>query len=324
MTNGRPVLRRSFFLPKYQIRCLQRSDGLTCHSRGIMTMNQTLLIIGPGRLGTSLFRAMRQHGIAGPLLIGKKDAPAPPEMSKRDARFYRQGLQQADVDRAGFVFVAVPDDKTGSVAAQLASFGLSGKAVVHTSGALSAEVLRRLLSNRAFCGSFHPMQSFNRRWLNADVWKNIVCSYEGDEQGKAFLATLCQKLGAKLLVVNEKQKLALHLAAVVAANYQTGLLAWAEKILQREGLEGELLKNMIAPLSMQVQNNYEAGPLKDVLSGPVLRGDLQTIEKHLKYLKEKNSSSEIRLYKEMARFLAEQEIFDVQRRQEILKLLERE
>ncbi len=281
---------------------------------------KSILIIGPGKLGTSLYRALSESGgfhisLAGPAAFKMDDAA-----QKHLGKNYSAGYDAESAAKSDIIFITVPDGSITHVKDKLLGPDLSGRIILHTSGASSSDILADLKGQGALTGSFHPIQTFNRPFISKEIWENTVCSYEGDEQGKDFLQGLCGKLKARLLVVNKRQKLALHLAAVISANYLAGLLAWAENILLEEGVDKNYFKDIIYPISSQVMANYQSGETKDILSGPVLRGDIQTIQKHLDFLETKTPPDK-NLYKALAELLLNNDEFNIQNRQELLDLL---
>lgn len=233
---------------------------------------------------------------------------------------YSPGLEIEIIAKSEIIFITVPDDNIILVKNELLKFDISGRIIIHTSGASASSLLADLKKKDAFIGSFHPVQTFSRPFQPKEIWENTVCSYEGDEQGKKAVQALCTELKARLICVTDRQKTAVHLAAVVSANYFTGLLAWAESILKDEDIDSGFIKDIIYPISSQVLANYRSGDVKDILSGPLLRGDVQTIRKHLDFLDPKDQA-EKKLYKALAELLIHYEDFNIQRRPELINLL---
>jgi len=277
---------------------------------------KSILIIGPGKLGTSLYRALSESGCYNARLAG----PAEFKIDKKTAENYTPEIDGESIAKAEIIFITVPDDNITQVKDELLKFNLSGRVVLHTSGASSSGLLAGLKEKDAFIGSFHPVQTFSRPFLPKEIWEDTICSYEGNDQGKGFLQDMCTKLKARLIFVNERQKTAVHLAAVISANYFTGLLAWAENILKDENIDNSYIKDIIYPISRQVLSNYRNNETKDILSGPVLRGDIRTIQKHLDFLESKEQP-EKDLYKALAEQLITNDEFKIQRRQELINLL---
>jgi len=280
-----------------------------------------ILIVGPGKLGSSLFRAFLELGYSSVFLVGHGAGSFGKEKRSYPKGSYKYRLTNEEVRRAGLIFFTVPDDRLSVAVSELYRFDLSRKVVIHTSGALPASSMEKLKEKGAALGSFHPMQTFSRRFLPLGIWHNIICSYQGAEQGRQLVEAFCRKMHLRLLVVTEKQKLALHLAAVVASNFDVALLSWAESILGQEHLESFSPKEIIYPIAKQTLENYRQNNVTAILSGPVLRGDMGTIQKHIAYLKEKNPD-QARLYARLSRWLAGRESFDIRRRQELLDLLD--
>src|SRR4029077_5263096 len=126
-------------------------------------MENSLAIVGAGRVGRALGRRLRELGWRIGAVITRSEASA-----RRAVRFIGEGKPHAQMTRqillSGVILIAAPDDEIVSVARELARIGgeeLRGKIVLHTSGALDARVLGPVKACGAAVGSMHPMQSFS-------------------------------------------------------------------------------------------------------------------------------------------------------------------
>lgn len=178
------------------------------------------------------------------------------------------------------IFICVPDDMITVVAKQLSSTDIdwSNKSVVHCSGNLFSDELKELAEKGAQIASMHPLQTF-RRGDQADRFDGIFISLEGRRELCDELAAFINNLGAKPLRVQKEQKQILHIAAVFASNYVVAILHEAEDLLKRNGIENSL--KPLEPLVRQtIENSLNTGPTES-LSGPVARGDTESVRKHL-------------------------------------------
>lgn len=265
-----------------------------------------ILIIGYGNVGSALYLALE--------LAGYKCAVSDPYLEHEIPPASRVSLKEGL--SAPLIFIAVPDDALSTLVTNLQNFNLHEKVVVHTSGLQPAAVINLL--EGAYGGSLHPVQTFSRRNLPPQTWQGIICTFEGSDPAFSAVKEIVTALGTRLERVSAQQKAALHCAAVFAANYQVALLQSAEKILNQFQLD----KSLLLPLIEQVRKNFSIQPANSILSGPLKRGDVQTIRKHLKLLEEEGLANEQALYKNLARYLLADPDFELQISEELREELD--
>ena len=115
--------------------------------------------------------------------------------------------------------------------------------------------------------------------------------------------------------------MAVHLAAVVAANYQVALYTWAQQILDEAGLKDITASQLLGPLAFSVAQNFTERPLHAILSGPLQRGDLKTIQEHLNLLQKQSDTLSVELYKALGLKLLQNSEFPIANREKLLRLL---
>lgn len=193
------------------------------------------------------------------------------------------GLPDNEDSYGEVIFITTPDDVIASVAGSLAQKEIrwSGKTVVHCSGSLSSERLSAIAAAGASTASMHPIQTF-RKGDDAGRFHGITVSLEGDPDAKALLKPLIINMQAKPIDVTPGQKQALHIGAVFASNYLVSLLRTVEKYLESEEIEGGI--EIMRPLIEQTMHNIFEMGTSEALTGPVHRGDVQTVESHLSRL----------------------------------------
>gem|GEM_PF-1561103 len=246
--------------------------------------SKRFLIIGAGNLGTSLYRLL-DHLYPGTVhLYGllEKNQFQSKYLAEDD---YSNFLTIEMVNNLQVIFLAVPDDSLKEATRKLLLFKQQGRIVLHSSGALGSDELDHVRKRGAHCGSWHPMQSFPQKFLPPEHWRNIIFSFEGDEECRPFVEELTEKTDSKLLHLTVDQKLALHIAGVFTANYTTALVNLAEGILINAGIKDIPKNKILAPLLKGVAENLEKAPSDSILSGPAKRGDINVLRKHLQYLR---------------------------------------
>lgn len=242
-------------------------------------------IIGAGRLGTSLGRALAKKGYPILWIADRKPAAA-----RESRRIIGQGRATSDIVRAGeagIIVLSVPDEEIERAARRLArtSGVWHGKIVLHTSGILSADALAALRSKGASCASFHPVQSFPRKDLPPVHFKDIVIALEGDEAALRAARRMVRSLGARALLLQARDKIFFHAACSMASNLFVPLFEMARTLLRRIGIKDAGAVRILLPLVEGTLRSVKHFDGADALTGPISRGDVETVKKHLEALK---------------------------------------
>ncbi|WP_457566635.1 Rossmann-like and DUF2520 domain-containing protein [Caldithrix abyssi] len=283
---------------------------------------QNALVIGCGKVGSSLFNLLVAAGFERVFVVdtikcfNKEWAP----FLGADSFFNDlAALPEAHFD---LLAICTPDDQIEEVVGQLSDRSLKAERIFHTSGSKTADLLQPLKSGGAIIGSLHPLQSFTRLFLPPEIWRGIVCTFQGDLPLFTYLQTIMQPFGSKIVAINIRQKRQLHLAATIAANFQVALYSWAEQILKDAQLTEGDLNQLLGPLIRRVGQNLNEQPLSRILSGPLQRGDEGTIHQHFSILKENNRPHDAPLYRLLSLKLLENPQFEILQREKLKKLLE--
>lgn len=237
-------------------------------------------IIGPGRAGVGFGLALSRAGHA-VFIHGEheKVLPVPLELSWGGTPPW---LAAVDI-----VLLAVPDDALEQVATDLAATGKlhEGQTVLHLAGLLDHSALASLSASGAALGSLHPLQSLASAATAADRLKGAFAAVEGDERAVAAASALARTIGLRPITVASQRKVLYHAGAVFASNYLVVVEALAERLLVEAGFEPAQAREALGPLMAGTIANFrEAGPA--ALTGPVRRGDANTIRQHLAALPE--------------------------------------
>jgi len=181
----------------------------------------------------------------------------------------------AELRRADIWMLAVGDDQIAPVCAQLAATGLlPGALVFHCSGAKSSAALKSAADAGALVASVHPVRSFADPAAVAADFAGTYCGVEGD---LARLAPALERIGARTVVIDAAAKTVYHAAAVFASNYLVTVLDAALRAYQAAGIPADVARELARPLATEtLANVFRLGPAT-ALSGPIARGDLQTV-----------------------------------------------
>lgn len=240
-------------------------------------------VIGIGRLGTALAGALSHAGnaLAGVAETDSGTFDAGTRGLPRDTRVMTSTELASTAD---LVFLTVPDNAIAAVANSLA--WRRGQRVVHCSGALGLDALAGARAAGALCGCFHPLQTFPEPIFDTTRFTGITIGIEADATLQAELEQLCTSLGARALSLRGVDRARYHAAAVFASNFVVALHAAAARAWEHAGLAPELAREALAPLTAASADAIARLPLPAALTGPIARGDEQTVARHLDALRD--------------------------------------
>jgi predicted short-subunit dehydrogenase-like oxidoreductase (DUF2520 family) len=235
---------------------------------------QSVVCLGAGRLARQLIPQLDKVGIRVVQVYNRTLA---------GATNLAAGLTNAEAtDQIGSIrtdadlyIIAVADDAISEVAGALRDTHPINGVVVHTSGSRGVDILpfpRR--------GAFYPLQTFSDSHIVNFENVPVLVTAEHDEV-RSLLWSVAQHISSAVFDITDAQKPALHLAAVFANNFTNHLLTLAEEICLDYGVSFDILKPLIEETATKA---IVAGPSVSQ-TGPAIRGDQRTIEKHLDMLK---------------------------------------
>ena len=179
------------------------------------------------------------------------------------------------------ILIAVPDDAIGDVAALLAEAGFAQGVVLHTSGAHGPEALAVLAAAGVSCGALHPLQTVASRQEGVAVLRGVTFAVDGEGEAAAWAGEIVALLGGLTVRIPTKSRPLYHAAAVMAGNYLVALLAAAVMLMKEAGVEESAALRALAPLARtSLENALRLGPAA-ALTGPIQRGDADTLRGHL-------------------------------------------
>jgi predicted short-subunit dehydrogenase-like oxidoreductase (DUF2520 family) len=216
----------------------------------------SVYVLGSGKVGSALARGWRKAGFEVTLRSARKPLP------RRIA--------------SDLVVLAVRDDALVGLAQALV---IERGAVVHCAGALDETPLAALRSDKVAIGRMHPLLSFADR-KRPPALEGGYAHLCGDARAVRVATRAARALGMVPLTVS-LDPVRYHAAAALLANGAVALAGVAAALIAEAGVEGELAPRMLAPLLASVAQNLENLGMPDALTGPVRRGDLRGIRRHL-------------------------------------------
>jgi len=257
----------------------------------------SLGFIGAGTVGTAL--AVRLKGKGYPVVAVASRTHASAERLAgmvNDCKVYDSGQAVADV--AEIVFVTTPDGAIAEVVARVKWH--SGQSVVHCSGADSLDILDPAAKAGAQVGGFHPLQTFASIAYAIENIPGSTFALETEEPLLSTLKDMAIALGGKWVELKSGDKVIYHAAAVFACNYLVALVKLATDLWQTFGVPTPEATQALLPLLRGTINNLDNVGLPHCLTGPIARGDLGTIRKHLIAL-EATAPALLPAYRELGR-----------------------
>jgi predicted short-subunit dehydrogenase-like oxidoreductase (DUF2520 family) len=252
-------------------------------------------IVGPGNLGSALALTLVSAGYrvkyiaARPSRSGVLHARALAKRTK--AQLVTLGKESLDSD---IVWLAVPDDAIADVSRTLAaSQDWKGRLVFHSSGALTSEELVALRKQGAKAASVHPMMTFVRG--AAPEMAGVSFALEGDAVAVRAARAIVESLGANPFVIKKQNKVLYHVFGSFASPLVIALMASMEEVGKAAGIPQRDVKSIILPLLRRTWGNYLAKGPPSAFSGPLVRGDVATVRKHLAELKKLPEAREVYL-----------------------------
>ena len=256
-------------------------DHVHPHAHGEPGDRPGVGIVGAGAAGTALGVALSRGGWP-VLAVASRDAG-------RRARFMslvpgaRAFAEPGPLlDEVDVIVLAVPDDAIAPLAAGLRMYG--GQAMVHTSGALDADVLEPARAAGTQVGSFHPLVAFADVELAVAALRGATVAVEGDDDLMPLLAEMAATIGANAVRLESGTKAAYHAAAMLAAGGFVALLEAIARLGSAAGLDEAGSLAVYGRLAEQTLANARALGVAAALTGPVVRGDAGTVGRHLEAL----------------------------------------
>lgn len=238
---------------------------------------EPIFVMGAGRAGLGLARAFRAAGVEVAGVHGRHYAPGPDAVSV--------GALPPSLGRSSVLLVAVRDAQIDEALRELLAAGPApGAVVLHASGSAEPAMLAAVRGAGHAAGTFHPLVPLADPAHAAEALSGAYIGIDGDEDARVASRSLAARLGASTLEIPRGAKARYHAAAVIASNFPAVLLRVGERVLREAGVPRTAAEGAARALLRAAASNLESGDPARALTGPIVRGDAETVRRHVRAL----------------------------------------
>jgi predicted short-subunit dehydrogenase-like oxidoreductase (DUF2520 family) len=249
------------------------------------TKKDNLIIIGAGKISYSLAPVLIDAGYKIKSIISSNIKRAEELAGKLHVKDFSDNLKSLKIKRGIFI-LAVPDNQIRITAEKISTLKIdfSNSLIIHLSGSHDISLLNSVALKKAHTASFHILQTFpSRRRRNI---KNSFSAIETfSSEASDYLFKLSKDLKLNPFLIDSRNKVIYHLAAVFASNFINAVLFQSQQLFEIIGLKEYSFNDIFAPLYYSTIMNIKITSPAGALSGPIERGDLETIKKHIREIK---------------------------------------
>ncbi|SRR5579883_397337 len=251
-------------------------------------------IVGCGRVGKTIGYLLKDNNLVQVDGILNKSFSSANDATK----FIGQGkacISLDDLPLAEIYFITTRDDAIQHVCDQLVSKKLlkPGSIIVHCSGSLTSGVLASAKLLNCYTASIHPIKSFAHPEFSIKNFNGTYCAIEGDEEATIHITRLFEKIGGIVFKIKKDAKKLYHAAGVLANNYLVTLHHLAVNAYNKSGVDHETASKITSMLMKDALQNLQGLDHTKALTGPLQRGDVQTIKNHVSALAEDKRTKKI-------------------------------
>jgi predicted short-subunit dehydrogenase-like oxidoreductase (DUF2520 family) len=249
-------------------------------------------------LGTALASALDACGYEVRALVSRGAAGARRAAARAGLKALALGAGELErLPSVELLFVTTPDDALKEAARALASLPEArARVALHTSGALSSELLAPLRARGYQIGSMHPLAAVSETRAGAQSLRRAFYCVEGDAAAVRAARRVVRDLGGRSFTIAPEDKALYHAAAVMTAGHVVALFDTALDTLRRCGLTNTRAREVLLPLLRSTIENLSTQTPARALTGTFARGDLQTVLSHLRALRQARDESALAAY----------------------------
>jgi predicted short-subunit dehydrogenase-like oxidoreductase (DUF2520 family) len=256
-----------------------------------MAAKPRIVIVGAGNLGTALAVSLRRSGYMIEAVVVRPESlkrakPLAKEVGTRAVAGF-----SADA-HADVVWFCVPDSDIARAARSFAkSMPWKGRVALHSSGVLTSDELAALRSQGAAVASVHPLMTFVRG--SRPSLAGVPFAVEGDAAAERTARRIIEDIRGKYCSIHKADKAAYHAWGTFASPLFTALLATTERVAAAAGVTPKAARRRMIPILLQTLANYASYGAPGAFSGPIVRGDVDTLRRHLRVLRSVPAASDV-------------------------------
>ena len=274
-----------------------------------MAANPRIAIVGAGNLATALALSLHRAAYEIDAIVARSAGGSlrkAQRLAKQVGSRAVAGLTNSV--RSDVIWLCVPDSEIG-VAARAAATKIDweGKVALHSSGALTSEELAPLRRRGAAVASAHPLMTFARGSSSGRLnfgqsslsLAGVPFAVEGDAKAVRVARGLIAAMGGQAYAIRKRDKVAYHAWGMFASPLLDALLAATERVAAAASVRPKEARRRMIPILLQTLANYASFGGPGSFSGPIVRGDVDTVRKHLRVLR--NDPTLLDVYTALAR-----------------------
>jgi len=253
-----------------------------------------LSIIGAGKVGSTIALLAASTNKYEVYLANRDSKKAQEVLTLSNDQFSIVSIAKA-AQLGEITLLTLSDDAIESLCSEIAQQNLfrSGAIVAHCSGALSSDILSSAKANQeTILASMHPLQTFPNITSSLKRMEGTYCYYEGEIEAREPITQLIKDLGMNAVEIDKEAKALYHASAVVACNYFAALMDGALDLAQAAGIDRQTMWYSLDPLVTATLDNIRSSSPAKALTGPIARGDKETIKRHLEAIEEYSQGDE--------------------------------
>jgi predicted short-subunit dehydrogenase-like oxidoreductase (DUF2520 family) len=250
-----------------------------------MAEKPSIAIVGPGRLGSTLALELRRAGYSISEIVSRRSAGSRRRVRELARKVgARASMSDSACLDADLVWFCVPDQEIAAASHQLApAIVWKKKIAFHSSGALASDELEALRRRGASVASVHPLMTFVSGSIPS--LHGVPFAVEGDAAAVRAARRIVRTLGGEAFTIRKQHKAAYHAWGAFTSPLLVATLVTGERLARAAGLSAVEARKKMLPIVRQTITNYEALGPAGAFSGPIVRGDTETVRKHLQVLR---------------------------------------
>lgn len=265
---------------------------------------QSIAIVGPGRLGQALGKLLNEEGFHVAHVAARSRAAG-----QRAIQFIgagvAAGMKARDLTEASVILLTTSDAAIAQVARQLAALSKDwrGRTILHTSGSVPSSVLLPFKRRGGAIGSLHPYQTIPNPAAGVRNLRGCVWGIEGDPIARRVAKRWVKALGGVTFQIRAGKKTLYHASAFMVCPTLVTLMNYSVTLLRQSGVSEKMARQMLARITSETANNFAELGARGALTGPAVRGDWVTIQKHMAELR-RVVPEILPAYRELVRLMA--------------------